>query len=88
MDLVDKNIEKYVQNLSDSESDLLSEITEYTKVIFLSHITSMTAMRFPVKEVIEFSKINGILLQLPQELILWKNYITCYVKNLIKIILY
>ena len=30
MDLVDKNIEKYVQNLSDSESDLLSEITEYT----------------------------------------------------------
>ena len=39
----------------------LNSVTKNTKVIFLSHITSMTAMRFPVKEVIEFSKRNGIL---------------------------
>ena len=30
MDLVDKNIEKYIENLSDSESKLLKEISDYT----------------------------------------------------------
>ena len=30
MDFVDKNIEKYVEALSDNESPLLKEISEYT----------------------------------------------------------
>ena len=30
MDLVDNNIEKYVESLSDSETPLLKEISEYT----------------------------------------------------------
>ena len=36
-------------------------VTNQTKVIFLSHITSMTAMKFPVEEVIQFSKEKKIL---------------------------
>ena len=33
-----------------------SAVTDHTKVIFLSHITSMTAMKFPVDKVISFAK--------------------------------
>ena len=36
-------------------------ITDKTKVIFLSHITSMTAMRFPVEEVLKVAKQKNIL---------------------------
>jgi len=36
-------------------------VTDQTKVIFLSHITSMTAMKFPVEEVIQFAKEKKIL---------------------------
>ena len=36
-------------------------ITSKTRVIFLSHITSMTAMIFPVEEVVEFAGENNIL---------------------------
>ena len=36
-------------------------VTSKTRVIFLSHITSMTAMIFPVEEVVEFSRENNIL---------------------------
>jgi len=36
-------------------------ISNNTKVIFLSHITSTTAMKFPVEEVIEFAKEKNIL---------------------------
>ncbi|SVE54594.1 uncharacterized protein METZ01_LOCUS507448, partial [marine metagenome] len=31
-----------------------SAVTDHTKVIFLSHITSMTAMKFPVEKVVSF----------------------------------
>ena len=36
-------------------------VTDNTKVIFLSHITSMTAIKFPVEEVIKFAKRKKIL---------------------------
>ena len=36
-------------------------ISDKTRVIFISHITSMTAMKFPVEEVIELAKNNNIL---------------------------
>jgi len=39
----------------------LNSISNNTKVIFLSHITSMTAMKFPVEEVIKFAKEKNIL---------------------------
>ena len=38
-----------------------SAVTNHTKVIFISHITSMTAMIFPVEKVIAFAKKNNIL---------------------------
>ena len=36
-------------------------VTDHTRVIFLSHITSMTAMKFPVEEVVTFAKKKNIL---------------------------
>lgn len=42
-------------------SSFLSYISRKTKVIFISHLTSMTAMIFPIKEVIQFARENGIL---------------------------
>ena len=36
-------------------------VTDRTRVIFISHITSMTAMIFPVEEIIKFAKKNNIL---------------------------
>ena len=36
-------------------------ITKKTKVIFISHITSMTAMIFPIKEIINYAKEKKIL---------------------------
>ena len=39
----------------------LNAVTDHTKVIFLSHITSMTAIKFPVEEVIKFAKRKKIL---------------------------
>ena len=38
-----------------------SAVTDHTKVIFLSHITSMTAIKFPVEKVVAFAKNNNIL---------------------------
>jgi isopenicillin-N epimerase len=39
----------------------LNSVTINTKVIFISHLTSMTAMIFPVEEIISFAKKNRIL---------------------------
>ena len=48
-----------------SKNDFLkiffNSITKKTKVIFISHLTSMTAMIFPIKEIIDFAKTNNIL---------------------------
>ncbi len=40
---------------------LISEITPMTRIIFISHITSPTAMIFPVKKVCEIAKERGII---------------------------
>lgn len=39
----------------------LNSITKNTKAIFISHLTSATAMIFPIKEIINFAKKNKIL---------------------------
>ena len=49
----------------DSKLDFIDSfwagVTEKTKVIFISHITSSTALIFPIKEIIERAKIKGII---------------------------
>ncbi|MFT5581571.1 MAG: isopenicillin-N epimerase [Psychromonas sp.] len=42
-------------------SDFLSQITSKTKVIFISEITSTTALKFPVKEICDEAKKKGII---------------------------
>ena len=38
----------------------LSGVNEKTKIIFMSHITSQTALIFPVKEICQYAKKSGI----------------------------
>jgi isopenicillin-N epimerase len=50
-----------IQSKQEFLDSFFKHITNHTKVIFLSHITSMTAMKLPVEEVIEFAKEKNIL---------------------------
>ena len=50
-----------VQSKDEFLDCFFNAFTNHTKVIFLSHITSMTAMKFPVKEVIQFAKEKKVL---------------------------
>ncbi len=58
---VKANIPFPIDSKSQFMGSFTSLITDKTKVIFLSHITSMTAMRFPVEEVIKLAKQKNIL---------------------------
>ena len=50
-----------IQSKDDFLNSFFAAVTSKTRVIFLSHITSMTAMIFPVEEVVEFARENNIL---------------------------
>lgn len=50
-----------LQSKEDFVSQFLKGITTKTKLIFLSHITSATALRFPVDLIIQEAKSRGIL---------------------------
>ena len=50
-----------IQSKDEFLNSFFKAITSKTRVIFLSHITSMTAMIFPVEEVVEFARENNIL---------------------------
>jgi isopenicillin-N epimerase len=50
-----------VTTKEDFVDNIWSGVTEKTKVIFLSHITSPTALTFPVKEVCKMARLAGIL---------------------------
>ncbi len=47
--------EDFIQQFSEG-------ISEKTKLIFISHITSSTGLRFPVEEICAFAKQKGILI--------------------------
>jgi isopenicillin-N epimerase len=50
-----------IQSKDEFLNSFFKAVTSKTRVIFLSHITSMTAMIFPVEEVVEFAWENNIL---------------------------
>lgn len=50
-----------VESAEDFISQFLKGITVKTKLIFLSHITSSTALRFPVEQIIKEASKRGIL---------------------------
>ena len=50
-----------IQSKDEFLNSFFKAVTSKTRVIFLSHITSMTAMIFPVEEVVEFARENNIL---------------------------
>ena len=43
------------------KNDFWSGVSDKTKVIFISHITSPTALILPIKEIIQMAKSRGIL---------------------------
>ena len=51
-----------IQSKDEFLTCFFNAVTDHTKVIFLSHITSMTAMKFPVEEVIQLAKEKKILI--------------------------
>ena len=50
-----------LQSKSDFLEVFLNNITDKTKIIFISHITSATALIFPVKEICDEARKRGIL---------------------------
>ena len=48
-------------SMEDMASIIWSKVTPKTKILFISHITSPTAIRFPVEELIKRSRERGIM---------------------------
>jgi len=59
--IIQKDIPTPVHSKDDFIRLFLSGVSSKTKVIFMSHITSATALKFPVKEIITAVKDKGIL---------------------------
>ena len=59
--IVQQNIPLGLTNEEDFVDYFWKGVTENTKVIFISHITSPTALIFPVKKIIQRAKDKGIL---------------------------
>jgi len=59
--IVQQNIPLGLINEEDFVDNFWKGVTENTKVIFISHITSPTALIFPVKKIIQRAKDKGIL---------------------------
>lgn len=58
---ISKPTETPVENVDNFVENFLSGVTTRTKVIFISHITSPTALIFPVKEICARARQMGIL---------------------------
>ena len=58
--VVQKGIDMPLDSRQDFIEQFLSGVNSKTKVIFMSHITSQTALIFPVKEICQYAKKYGI----------------------------
>ena len=58
--VVQKGIDMPLDSRQDFIDQFLSGVNSKTKVIFMSHITSQTALIFPVKEICQYAKASGI----------------------------
>ena len=58
---VNQHIELPLTTKAKFVDDLWKGVTQHTRIIFLSHITSPTAIIFPVKEVVERARAAGII---------------------------
>ena len=58
--VVQKGIDMPLDSKQDFIDQFLSGVNSKTKVIFMSHITSQTALIFPVKEICQYAKASGI----------------------------
>ena len=58
--VVQKGIDMPLDSRQDFIDQFLSGVNSKTKVIFMSHITSQTALIFPVKEICQYAKKSGI----------------------------
>jgi isopenicillin-N epimerase len=56
-----QNVRFPIESKQDFLKQFLSKVTEKTRLIFISHITSSTALQLPVLEICAFAKENGIL---------------------------
>ncbi len=61
VDIVQRNVELPLCSEEEFVDNIWSGVTPKTKVIFLSHITSATALEFPVKKICELAKAAGII---------------------------
>lgn len=59
--IIQKEIPLPVSNHKDFTENFWSGVTDHTKAIFLSQITSATALEFPVKTICELAQEKGIL---------------------------
>ena len=58
--VVQKGIDLPLYSKQDFIDQFLSGVNKNTKIIFMSHITSQTALIFPVKEICQYAKKSGI----------------------------
>ena len=58
--VIQKGIDLPLDNKQDFIDQFLSGVNKKTKVIFMSHITSQTALIFPIKEICHYAKRLGI----------------------------
>jgi len=56
-----QNIELPLTTKEKFIEDFFKGLTDKTKLIFISHITSTTALKFPVKEICEIAKQKGLM---------------------------
>ena len=55
------HLQKATHNKEQFLADFFAGLTDKTKVVFLSHITSSTGLILPVKEIVDIAKAKGII---------------------------